>query len=365
MKRLSSLALLIALLPLTANAQNIYPKKDLAFAQVAAGGAYETVINVTNRGPDTFYGVLRLFQSGQAQAGLPWSPLVNGNQIIGGTLNVTIFRGATATYRITRDGGTEVGFVVIMASEPLDLRSFLEGTLTYYVRDSGVLIDSVGVQPSSELYLTAIPFDDFSKLAMALANFNTAGVTVKLTVFSDANTQVATISQPLAAGEHMAKYLWQLFPSVQPIRGRLEIQSSGPPVTGTILTDIDGQLSSLPMQPAVKAYTFTGSLGGISFTGEISLWLDGLFVQGYIRVLTAGGVPEQNPDTMPLTGSLLNGVLYMITSGNPGAGDPLLVHSAIESFSLSRTTMQASSVAWWLDSRTLLGSGTLTMTAIN
>jgi hypothetical protein len=200
---------------------------------------------------------------------------------------------------------------------------------------------------------------------MALANFNTAGVTVKLTVFSDANTQVATISQPLAAGEHMAKYLWQLFPSVQAIRGRLEIQSSGPPVTGTILTDIDGQLSSLPMQPAVKAYTFTGSLGGISFTGEISLWLDGLFVQGYIRVLTAGGVPEQNPDTMPLTGSLLNGVLYMITSGNPGAGDPLLVHSAIESFSLSRTTMQASSVAWWLDSRTLLGSGTLTMTAIN
>jgi hypothetical protein len=45
--------------------------------------------------------------------------------------------------------------------------SFLEGTLTYYVRDGGFLVDSVGVQPSSELYLTTVPFDDFSKLAMA------------------------------------------------------------------------------------------------------------------------------------------------------------------------------------------------------
>jgi len=375
MRKLSSLTLLIVLMPLSAHAQNqyptLYPKKDLAFAQVAAGDQYDTVISVTNRGPNTYNGILSLY----TQAGQAWSPLVNGDQITNGQMNIAILKGATATYRITKVGGTEAGFAVILASDLLDsgavLNNFLEGTLTYFVYSGSTLVDSVGVQPSSEFYLTAIPFDDFSTIAYALANLNTATVTPRLSLYSDTNVLVASTNLPqFAPGQHMAEYLRQRFQGAQITRGRLEIQSDLP-IIGTILTDnYDtvtqlSQLSSLPMLPAVKAYTFSGSIGVISVTGELSFWLDGRFVQGYLRVLTFGGVQEPNPDTLSLTGSLADGLLQMIASGNPKATNSLLVNTFIESFSLSQTTLQGLATAWWLDNSSLAGTGTLTLQATN
>jgi hypothetical protein len=68
---------------------------------------------------------------------------------------------------------------------------------------------------------------------------------------------------------------------------------------------------------------------------------------------------------MPLTGSLVNGVLQVTTSGNPNADDPLLSYTIINPYSLSQATLQASSTAWWLPSHILAGTGTLTLTAIN
>ncbi len=361
MRKLSSLTLLIALLPLTAHAQNLYTKKDLAFAQVAAGGAYETVINVTNRGSAAYSGFLRFFHLD----GQTWNPLVNGAQVTGGQVNISVPKGGTTTYLITQTGGTEAGFAFFIASD-LSQTSFLEGTLTYYVRDSGFLVDSVGVQPSSEFYLTAVPFDDFTKLAMALANLNTTAATVRLSVFSQTNTLLAPpLDRTFASGEHLAIYLRQLFPGIQAVRGRLEIQSSGSPIIGTILTDIDNQLSSLPMLPAVKAYTFSGTLAGLGYSGEITLWFDGQFAQGYIRVLTVGGVPEQSVDTLPITGSLIDGILQLTVTGSATSNDQLLSYVLINPYSLTQSTLQATAAAWWLPSHILAGTGTLTLQATN
>lgn len=363
MKKISSLTLLLVLFPLTASAQNLYTKKDLAFAQVAAGGGYETWLNITNRGPDTYTGVLNLFQSGQAQAGLPWSPLVNGTQIVGGRLNIVLNSGASATFQITQAGGTQAGYAVIVADN-LDMRSFLEGTLTYYVSSGGVLVDSVGVQPCNGFYITAIPFDDFFPLAMALANFNATAVTAKLSVFSDTNARVGTLDQPLSSLEHKAVYLRQLFPSLQLTKGRLEIQSNLP-ILGTILTDIDGQLSSLPMLPAVKAYNFTGTLAGLTYSGEISLWFDGQFAQGFLRALTVGGVPEQNVDTITVTGSLIDGALQVITTGSATSDNQILTYLLVNPYSLTQATQQGTATGWFLPSHILAGTGTLTLSAIN
>jgi hypothetical protein len=359
MRTRTSLSFLLLVLPAAAHAQNLYTKKDLAFAQVAAGGAYETVLNVTNRGSETYRGVLSLF----TRTGLAWSPLVNGTLTTNGTSDIAINKGTTATYRITGGGQTEAGFAIIRAANQ-EQYSFLEGTLTYYVRSGGILVDSVGVQPSNELYLTVIPFDDFSRLAIALVNANTSEAPVKLTVFSDTNIPVASLIKRLSPREHMAVYLWQLFGSLQQMTsGRLEVQSD-PPIFGTILTDTNGQLSSLPFLPAVKAYTFTGTLAGLSYTGEISLWFDGIFVQGFLRVSTFGGVPVPSPDSLPLTGSLVDGVLQVTASGNPATEDQLLTYMIIRPFSPSQETLQASATAWWLSTDALAGKGTLTLTAI-
>lgn len=358
MRTRSSLWVLLLLFPLTAQAQNLYPKKDLAFAQVAAGGAYETVINVTNRGPDIYTGSLLLYHL----SGQPWNPVVNGIQVTSGRMDVSINAGATVTYQITGAGGTEAGFAVFLADE-LDLRSFLEGNLTYYVTSGATLVDSVGVQPSSEFYLTRIPFDDFSTLAMALANLNNSGVTAKLTVYSSTGAQVATTNQPLASGEHTAQYLWQLFPGLQVTAGRLEIQSNLP-IIGTILTDIDNQLSSLPMLPGVKAYSFTGNVGGVGYEGEMCFWFDGLLVQGYVRPLSIGGVPEQFPDSIALSGTLINGVFQTHAAGIPDP-EQLITYVIINPFSTTQTTQQGSFTAWLGTTKTSLGTGTLTITAVN
>jgi hypothetical protein len=161
----------------------------------------------------------------------------------------------------------------------------------------------------------------------------------------------------------MASYLWQLFPSVQMTKGRLEI-SSDVPILGTALTDIGGQFSSLPLLPAVKAYTF--NVGGFGYSGEMSLWFDGPFVQGFVRATTVGGVPDPQPDTLHMVGTLVNGVLQLTVTGQPSS-DQQLSYILVNPFSLSQTTVQATWSGWWLTSHNLnpLGSASATMTAVN
>ncbi len=63
MKNAALLAMLLGL-PATAFAQDFFAYKDLAFAQIAAGGGYETVLNATNRGASSYSGTLTLILSG-------------------------------------------------------------------------------------------------------------------------------------------------------------------------------------------------------------------------------------------------------------------------------------------------------------
>lgn len=352
------LGFLILLLPMAANAQNILPRKDMAFAQIAAGGGYTTILNVTNRGTTTYNGTLSLFHAnGQA-----WNPVVNGNPVSNGNLNIALESSATATFQITGPGGTEVGFAIIKASDAKQT-SFVEGTLAYFVKSGSTLTDSIGVQPSSEFYCSTIPFDDFSTLALALANPNTTNVTVKMKVLSETNAQVGIIDLPLDSKEHMAQYLWQLFPSVQIQKGRLDIQSDLP-MLGTALTDNSGQLSSLPLLPAVKAYTFSASVLGATLSGELSLWIDGPSVQGYLRTLAANGVLQTHIDTLNLGGVLVNNVLQWYTSAPPGQ-EGLLSFGLMIAFSPTAATQQGP--VWFYNNlnQSLLGRGTVTFTAIN
>ena len=122
---------ILLVLPATAFAQNFFPAKDLAFAQIAAGGGYETVLNVTNRGTSAYNGSLTLIPTDTAK---PFNLLVNGNQLTG-PLNLALAPDTTATLRITsgnESAGTVSGFATIRDADR-DKTSLLEGNLTYYV----------------------------------------------------------------------------------------------------------------------------------------------------------------------------------------------------------------------------------------
>ncbi len=263
---------------------NILPFKDIVFPQVAAGGAYQSWITVTNRGMEIWNGDMK-FRSG---AGVPWNPVVNGTPVAEGMLAISVNPGATMTYKVTLPGQTEAGYAMVTTQDP-NLTNFLEGHLTYYVSDGELVTDSVGVPPARQFLASALPFEDFNSICLAFANtdLEKRSAHLKLRVLSDANAQIGqTYSLTLVTGEHTARYLWQLFPGITVGRGRLEIESDVP-ISGIALTQAPGnQLSSLPLESTTRTYSV--KLNTPDQIRYMTLWTESLFVKGYLEFRDAG-----------------------------------------------------------------------------
>jgi hypothetical protein len=365
MKSRCLFALAVFVWPVLMAAQNFVPGKSAAFAQIAAGGGYTSVINLTNRGTTTYSGTISLFQ-GSNQS---WSPVINGTPVSNGSAPVTIAPGATVTLTITLPGGVAVGFATITTTDN-SLTNSVEGTLTYYIRSgtgagTGAAMDSVGIPPAKEIYLTTIPFDDFNTVAVALVNLNPFGVTAKMTVFSGTGQVVSTLNQPLSNMQHLPQYLSQFFPGVSLTRGRLEIQCDSL-IIGEALTQVQGgQFSSLPFSPAIKTYTgYSTAGGGHSSTGELYLWIDGSSVTIYARVLTEGGSPVQG-DQGFFTGQISNNGLTFYEMGQNSSGDTYIQYWTCDSFSISAPTVACPWTSIFLNPVSPGATGTMTLTATN
>jgi hypothetical protein len=258
---------------------NIFPFKDVVFPQVAAGGAYQSWITVTNRGTEIWNGDMK-FRSG---AGVPWNPVVNGTPVTEGSLSIAVDPGATMTFKVTLPGSTEAGYAMLMTPDA-NLTNSLEGHLTYYVSDGDLVTDSVGVPPARQFLASLLPFEDFSSICLAFANtdLKERSAHLKLRVLSDTNAQIGqTNNITLVTGEHTARYLWQLFPDTTLGRGRLEIESDVP-ISGIALTQAPGnQLSSLPLESTTRTYSV--ELNSLDKIRHMTLWTESLFVKGYLE----------------------------------------------------------------------------------
>jgi hypothetical protein len=332
MKRLSLLLLVLAA-PASAFAQ--FPGKGLRFAQIAVGGGYETVLNVTNRGSAPYNGMLRLLPSDPSQ---PFPALVNGNPLSGGATAFTLNPGATATFRITSgnaSAGTLSGFALV-GTPNAEQASLLEGNLTYYVRSAdGTISGSVGVAPSRPFIHAVIPFDEFESIALALANGATQTANVRLTVFDDKGSQVATTVQTLTANQQLPKFLYQFFPGVALGAGRVEIFSPGVTILGTALTFKDGHASSLPFLPPVKLYDITLTAGTETYTAQAYIAVD--FSSATVTVYavdTVNGVPQPG-SLAAAAGYLRNGNLEVFDQ----EGSDEISHIEIPSFNMSAQTL--------------------------
>jgi hypothetical protein len=267
------------------------------------------------------------------------------------------------TLSITYPGPLGVGFATITTTDNA-LTDCVEGTLTYYLKSgSGAVLDSVGVGPASQIYLTTIPFDDFSTIAVALANLNQFGVMAKMTVFSDTGEVAGTFNEPIPSMWHAAQYLSQFFPGVSLTRGRLEIQCDSP-IVGVVLTDVQNQFSSLPFLPAVKTYTWTmttttGPSPGVS-TGNASMWINGTSITGY--ALPAGkGSPSFITGQLSPQGPSSSLVFY---GNGQGLGLTYVQYFEFDSFVLSAPTATGTVTTVTLDG-SIVVPGTITFTATN
>jgi hypothetical protein len=311
MKKAAYVIGLFFLLSSTVFAQSIC--KSLAFAQIASGGAWETVINVTNRGTTTYTGFLSLHTMGaDGITPMPWNPIVNGTKVTNSQMAILIPAGSMQTLTITAEN-LETGFGTITPSAPSDSNqtSFVEGSLTYFYLSGNEVLDSIGVEPSNQIYLTTIPFDKFASIAFALANTNANTASVNLTVYS-ASTPVqvlGTTTLSLARNAHVAEYLYQVFPSIaEEVPGRLDIECDIP-IYGLALTQVGSQFSSLPFLPAVKGYTWTENFTptGTVKTGTLGARLGGALLQYQKTTLT----PVQEASRY-LGGTYSDGALSMV-----------------------------------------------------
>jgi hypothetical protein len=366
--KLNRLGLLICLIALAlvltppSFGQNLLHQKDLGFAQVAVGGGYETVITLTNRGTFDYSGDLVLRRGDDGQ---PWNPTVDGEAITDGRVPVTIEPGQTITLRLTGDS-VESGMAALITSD-LVLDNFVEGNLTYFVRSGSTLTDSIGVGPSTETFLAAIPFEDFSAVALALANgdFRTSGAetaSVTIRLFDDAGEQVDSEPLTLNPLAHSARFLSEIFDeSVE--RGKIEI-SSDVPVIGTALTFISGQLSTLPMLPSPVAYTLVMVQSDqTELTAEMTLWAEGFFVKGYLSIYEKDGEPIENPILSHVHGQLIDGWLDLnfFTQDEAFEDRDVSLYMTDSSFAFTDAASSGSWVATFIDD-TSNRTGTFEMT---
>ncbi len=335
----------------TCFAQNFNPQKDLAFGQIAAGGGYESVLTVTNRGTAAYSGILELHTT---DAGTPWNPTIDGVQVTGGQLDISLSPGETKTYRITLSGNTESAFGFVRSAD-LSQASYIEGNLTYYVSAEGstggdpLPFEGVGVPASSEFFKTTVPFEDVLTVALALANVNTGSANVVLTVFSESNVQLGTKALEIGPNGHFVSFLWQQIGGLTG-PGRLEIESDVP-VIGTALTFVSSSaspvgslFSSLPLLPSAYSYTYVATVSGFPIEGEIGMWAEGSFIKGYFR-LTRAIIPIDPPETALLHGQLQDGVLQLLgygTSAILGGGQPFGVFIEVENFDFTASGFSGS-----------------------
>jgi len=309
----------------TCAGQNFFPRKDLAFGQVAVGDTIDTQITSSNRGVFTYAGTF-FFRRG---AGENWNPVVNGVAVTGGKLAIQLAPGETKTFLITGTG-LQTGTVVLL-SDDLLLDNFVEGNLTYFFKGPAGITDSVGVASSQEVYFATLPFEDFSEIGLALVNGNVLLVdseledrvdaNVTLLLYNAAGDLVATSNDPLLSPmvpmSHIAKFLKDFFPAgTQLGRGRVEIISDVP-VYGTALSFLfvaggATQSSSLPLEPSPIMYAIAmDSEGDDSLSGELALWAEGYFIKGYMVINTVNGANVEEPVLTFVNGQLIDGILEL------------------------------------------------------
>ena len=327
-KPYAALAFWLVLLAGAANGQYLQ-HKDLAFPQVVAGDSVESVICLTNRGNSDYLGTMR-FWTGQNQ---DWNPQVNGSQVTGSSIELSVGPGETVVLRVTGDIDLTAGAVALQAHD-LSLDNSIEGTLVYVINRESY--DSVGISPATGLYRSILPFDDFSSVGLALANADSwEAAVVKLSLFDGSGQLQETSVRLLAERSHEARFLSELFTAVVS-NGRVEIESTIP-LMATAVTLERNEISALPLLPASVVYEFRTENGGQVDLAEVVLWSEGPFVKGYLRFLEVDGEPLTRPENFLVTGTLENEVLRLTQfgAGPEIGGEETVNYLKIEGFSFS------------------------------
>lgn len=291
-------AALIPALTVTGYSQNIYPKKDLIFTQIVAGEGFDSSIAVTNRGTYIYEGSI-LFTTGID--GAEWNPIVNSIRVTNGSMDVEIQPDQTKVFYI-KETGLKVGYAVFLSID-WSVDNHLEGNLTYFSYDGSGIKDAVGVPGSKEFYISSLPYSNFYDIGLSLANpdlYGSGAAGIRVLLFYESGEIANQCDFEMASNAHLSKFLSEL-PWEAPINtldpvtiGKVEIESSVA-ISGIAMTITDGsgseaEISTLPLNATPLTYSLTMEAdNGDVYEGELSLWVEGFYVKGYMHITGVNG----------------------------------------------------------------------------
>lgn len=309
--------------------QNLYPKKDLVFSQVIAGPGFDSCITVTNRGTYNYEGTL-LFTTDAD--GVEWNPIVKrdtdevASRTSDGKMEITLPPDQTRMIYI-KESELTVGYAVFLSVD-WSVDNHLEGNLTFFSYDGSGIQDAVGVPESREFYLASLPYNNFYDVGLSLVHpdvYELGTAQVRILLFNKAGEILTSCDLQLESFGQLALYLREL-PWETPIQeldpltiGKVEIESSVA-ISGIAFTITDGpakraEISTLPISPTPLTYSVNMEAeNGDLYEGEISLWIEGYFVKGYLQFTGVNGEYFEYPyDYQPMlvSGELIDANLNL------------------------------------------------------
>ena len=227
MKRAFFVVSLILAGALTSFAQTTFYYPQVANG-VLGGEIWKTTIFLTNPAPTNTSlasGVIEFTTSGGAAFNLSvisesGCPVGSGNMI-----PFQIAGGQTCKYQSTGAGGYSGGFATVTSNNPIS------GTAIFSsFRLNGQLIGEAGVPAGGAVPRQAIVVDTLSgfQTGVAYANPGIAAAAITLSLLSSDGVVVATTADNLAARNHGAKFVHEIFPSAPPLAGTMQVSSQVP-----------------------------------------------------------------------------------------------------------------------------------------
>jgi hypothetical protein len=235
-------------LPVVAPPAGFNSDSRLYFPQVAdglLGGRlrYTTSIILFNNTANAASGTVEFFKSDKN----PMNVTIGG--ITAATFSFNLNPGGVTRMLTSGAGEARIGWARVKMNQPLS------GSAMFQVlTDTGVLTAEVGVA-------SAIPTNFINVIADTIGNFDTGvaianpsennqSIGISLQLISKSGASLDTYNVNLAAGQHTALVLNQLFPNARNINefeGRIKIMTSGAPIVPLTLRLIDDKLTSVPV----------------------------------------------------------------------------------------------------------------------
>jgi hypothetical protein len=228
MKRILSLVAWICFPASMAFAQQTFYFPQVADGRDPGGTTHwHTTIFLSNQSGSVASGTVTMYQSGGSAMNISFVDDLGAGAAVANRITFQIPAGQTRKYTSVASGELAVGYAVVTADVPIAGNAMF----AHWSNPPGEsLLAEAGVPSASLLSKQAVFVDtQFGfNTGVAIANPGTSSASFTLDLISRDGQVVASTTQTLGPGQHIARFTTEMFGPFAAMAGRLQISSSTP-----------------------------------------------------------------------------------------------------------------------------------------